>query len=338
MKNNILLFDVESTELYGEGFAVGGIVVDENHEIIDKFSLKSLEGQNRASDWVKEYVLPSLGDMPTCKSTRDLRSRFYEWYMKHKDTCTVWGDVIFPVETNFLYAVANDDTEKRGWNLPYPFYDVADFIDITINRNAHSKLEGLREHHPLDDSMASYYCLIKSPEFQNRFEGNKTPKISVIPGDSTVETLLHIKRVNQLLTEGAMELIRRANVHDNSKLQSPEKELFDEFTPKLKGLTYDSPEYKESLKQLGVALKHHYDYNDHHPENHEKGINGMDLFQLQEMFYDWKAAGERHADGNIFVSINKNKERFKMSDQLVEIFNNTADRLGYKRPETLVFS
>ena len=58
--------------------------------------------------------------------------------------------------------------------------------------------------------------------------------------DSKADTLLHIKRVAQLLTEAAAELIRRANVHDNSKLESPEKEFFDEYTPKLAGSTYGS--------------------------------------------------------------------------------------------------
>ena len=57
--------------------------------------------------------------------------------------------------------------------------------------------------------------------------------------DSKADTLLHSKRVAQLLTEASSELIRRANVHDHSKLESPEKELFDEFTPKLKDCTYD---------------------------------------------------------------------------------------------------
>lgn len=150
--------------------------------------------------------------------------------------------------------------------------------------------------------------------------------------DSKPDTLLHIKRVAQLLTEAAAELIKRANVHDDSKLKNPEKALFDEHTPKLAALTYDSPEYHASLKELQVALKHHYKHNDHHPEHHEKGINGMDLFQLIEMFFDWKAAGERHNDGNIFVSIHKNMDRFKMSEQLADIFNNTAKRLGYPRP------
>lgn len=146
--------------------------------------------------------------------------------------------------------------------------------------------------------------------------------------DSKADTLLHIKRVNQLLTEAASELIRRANVHDNSKLESPEKELFDAYTPKLKNCTYGSDEYKEFLKGLKVALDHHYKNNSHHPEHYENGVNGFDLFDLIEMFFDWKAATERHADGDIIKSIEINKGRFELSEQLCDIMRNTALRLG----------
>jgi len=149
--------------------------------------------------------------------------------------------------------------------------------------------------------------------------------------DSKVDTLLHIKRVAELLTEASSELIRRANVHDDSKLESPEKEMFDEYTPKLKTSTYGSDEYKEFLKELGVALTHHYENNSHHPEHYENGVNGFDLFDLIEMFFDWKAATERHDNGNIFKSIEINKKRFEMSDQLCDIFTNTATRLGYDK-------
>lgn len=147
--------------------------------------------------------------------------------------------------------------------------------------------------------------------------------------DSTKDTLLHIKRVSQLLTEAASELIRRANVHDKSKLESPEKEYFDEYTPKLAGSTYGSDEYKSFLKELKVGLDHHYAHNSHHPEHYENGIDGFDLFDLIEMFFDWKAATERHNDGNIHKSIIINKERFKISDQLESILSNTAKRLSY---------
>lgn len=149
--------------------------------------------------------------------------------------------------------------------------------------------------------------------------------------DSKVDTLIHIKRVSQLLTEASIELIRRANVHDNSKLESPEKELFDEFTPKLKNCTYGSDEYQGYLKGLKVALDHHYQNNSHHPEHYENGVNGFDLFDLIEMFFDWKAAGERHADGDIYKSIEINKERFNLSEQVVDILKNTAKNLKYDK-------
>lgn len=149
--------------------------------------------------------------------------------------------------------------------------------------------------------------------------------------DSKIDTLLHIKRVSQLLTEASIELIKRANVHDNSKLESPEKEFFDEYTPKLKGSTYGSEEYKGFLKGLKVALDHHYENNSHHPEHYENGINGFDLFDLIEMFMDWIAATERHDDGDILKSIEINKERFNMSGQLCDILRNTAIRLNYTK-------
>ena len=149
--------------------------------------------------------------------------------------------------------------------------------------------------------------------------------------DSKTDTLLHIKRVAELLGEAATELLERAAVHDNSKLEDPEKELFDKFTPKLKGSTYGSEGYQELLDGLKPALDHHYANNSHHPEHYKNGINDFNLFDLIEMFFDWRAASERHDDGDIYKSIQHNKKRFNMSDQLVSIFVNTAKKLGYEK-------
>ena len=71
-------------------------------------------------------------------------------------------------------------------------------------------------------------------------------------------------------------------------------------------------------------LDHHYKHNPHHPEHHEAGVNGMTLIDLVEMFCDWLAAVERHADGDIFKSIEINTKRFNLSQQLVDILINTA--------------
>lgn len=135
----------------------------------------------------------------------------------------------------------------------------------------------------------------------------------------------HIATVAGFLMHMASELLKRAQVHDASKLEPPEVETFAIYTAKLKGSTYGSDEYKQFLKEMKPALDHHYDHNSHHPEHYVNGVDGMDLIDLVEMFCDWKAAGMRHADGNLHTSIEKNTERFNLSPQLVSILKNSVD-------------
>lgn len=142
--------------------------------------------------------------------------------------------------------------------------------------------------------------------------------------DSTQDTLAHISSVTDKIVTFSEEMMVRAEKHDSSKLESPEKELFDEMTPILKTLTYGSDEYKASLAKLKPALDHHYAANSHHPEHYpEGGIDHMDLFDVVEMFCDWMAATERVKDGDIHKSIEINRVRFGMSNQLAKIFINT---------------
>lgn len=96
------------------------------------------------------------------------------------------------------------------------------------------------------------------------------------------------------------------------------------MTPKLAASTYGSDEYKQMLSQMQPALQHHYAHNRHHPEFYANGIDGMNLIDLLEMFVDWYAATRRHNDGDIYKSIEINRERFGMSDQLVQILKNSV--------------
>ena len=50
----------------------------------------------------------------------------------------------------------------------------------------------------------------------------------------------------------------------------------------------------------------------------------MDLLDLVEMFCDWKAASLRHKDGDFAASLQINKERFGISDQLMAILENSV--------------
>jgi hypothetical protein len=137
-------------------------------------------------------------------------------------------------------------------------------------------------------------------------------------------TMRHIERVRYLLDYFVMEMLRRGQLHDQSKLEQPEVALFTEWTPKLANVTYGSPEYEQFRKELAPTLAHHYARNRHHPEHFRNGVEDMNLLDIIEMLCDWKAASERHNDGNILKSIEINKKRFKLSPQLVRILENTA--------------
>lgn len=142
--------------------------------------------------------------------------------------------------------------------------------------------------------------------------------------DSRIATYEHIQQVQRLMGIFITDLQTRQYYHDSSKLIPPEREIFDEFTPKLAGSTYGSDEYKSYLEAMKPALDHHYAKNSHHPEHFSNGIAGMSLLDLVEMIADWKAATLRHDDGDIMKSIEINQKRFGYSDELKQIFYNTV--------------
>jgi uncharacterized protein DUF5662 len=142
--------------------------------------------------------------------------------------------------------------------------------------------------------------------------------------DSTLATLQHSRRVDELLLELVFDIQARITKHDLSKMEQPELPIFDEYSPKLKTSTYGSDEYKQYLAEMQVALDHHYAKNRHHPEHFENGVDDMTLVDLVEMLCDWKAATERHDDGDLARSLEIQRERFELTNQLVNILRNTA--------------
>lgn len=137
----------------------------------------------------------------------------------------------------------------------------------------------------------------------------------------------HILRVGEHIFKFVKALLDRAVAHDQSKLARPEIEAFTAHSDKLAGSDYGQAEYEATKKAMADALQHHYANNRHHPEHFKHGIEDMNLVDIVEMFCDWKAASERHNTGNLRKSIEINADRFKMSPQLVKIFENTVDLL-----------
>jgi len=142
---------------------------------------------------------------------------------------------------------------------------------------------------------------------------------------SKIKTIEHINNVSDGLSIIIAELESRSLLHDISKLEPPELEYFDKYTPMLKQLEYGSDEYKQALKDLKPALDHHYKHNRHHPENHTNGIDGMNIVDIVEMFVDWYAATKRTKNGDIHKSIDISAKRFGICPQLVNILKNSID-------------
>jgi hypothetical protein len=148
--------------------------------------------------------------------------------------------------------------------------------------------------------------------------------------DSAQDTMEHIRKVQTIIGLLQVEFTKRALVHDASKLMPPEKEAFDSVTPKLHGVTYGSPEYRETLKEIKPALDHHYQdsRNRHHPDHFANGILDMNLIDIMELISDWAASSTRHEDGDIIKSIEHNTERFQLGEQLSAILKNTVRDFG----------
>lgn len=148
--------------------------------------------------------------------------------------------------------------------------------------------------------------------------------------DSRQATVDHIEEVRNNLAQVISDIAHRKLVHDRSKLEEPEKSGFDRAT-NLKGLTFGSDEYNAQLADMQDILDHHYHHPDnrHHPQHFEMGLEGMNLIDMLEMVADWVAAVKRHADGNIWDSLEYNRQRFDMNEQTYIMIANTIVYMGW---------
>lgn len=200
-------------------------------------------------------------------------------------------------------------------NKIYSFRDVMRFTDDAF------------EHFLDTKCIYEGTCGLNEEEYTMIFSNPESPKPSSEDIQMHVADLnVHISNVAVFMDIIAHAMAKRATKHDASKFTEEEMPYYAKYTPNLKGLTYGSEDYRDNLKKLKPAIDHHYANNSHHPEHYKNGLNDMDLVDIVEMICDWKSASMRHNDGNINKSLDINKERFGMDDQLFNILKNTIDR------------
>jgi len=145
---------------------------------------------------------------------------------------------------------------------------------------------------------------------------------------SILDTIDHIFKVQQYLTQLAMDLQSRAILHDHSKLVPPELDGYAGLTDAVRGLQYGTDEYRAAFEPFKAIIKVHYLHNDHHPEHFQAGIVDMSLSQIIEMLADWKAASTRNST-TLKDSLEVSIKRFGIDEQLAQIIRNTIDDLGW---------
>lgn len=143
--------------------------------------------------------------------------------------------------------------------------------------------------------------------------------------DSTIDTLEHKSNVEKLMRVITVDLMTRGSHHDDSKLESPEKEGYDSLIPELRNAKYGSIEYNNIRKKMmDTCLGHHYEVNRHHPEHFENGILDFTLVDLVEYFVDTFAASMK-SDTPFSDGVKINAEKHKLPKELAQIFINTVN-------------
>lgn len=159
----LVVFDVESVGLYGEGFAAGAVVVDtETGDVMEEFYSacppSAANGTETDREWIAANVIPVLKHY-TVDTTRQVRDEFWAFWRRWSGQgAKLASDCGWPVEANFLTACVADGPKDRDWQGPYPLLDLAPMLWLkghdptsTFDRLATE----LPAHHPLNDARQS---------------------------------------------------------------------------------------------------------------------------------------------------------------------------------------
>jgi hypothetical protein len=166
MKHFVL--DVESVGLYGDGFAVGWVVVDDRTgKTLDSGLLATSSWQAHAHHeddrrWTVRNVPPLAQN---CDTLVDVRTKFWAaWERWRADGALLWADCAYPVEAVFL-AMCVENFLSRQRTAPFPLHEIATLrlavgLDPT---GTEERLEGETPiHDPLADARQSARLLLEA--------------------------------------------------------------------------------------------------------------------------------------------------------------------------------
>ena len=161
MDRKLFFVDAETDGLYGAFLSVAVVVTTADCREVER-SYYGIRRENLhvRDPWVREHVLPIMGDYIACEDEAELLEQVWKLWEKYRKEAYAIGDVISPVEARLFAECARSDS-RRTFLAPYPLLDLssllyANGIDPLEERSR--LLGGLpegKEHNALDDVLTS---------------------------------------------------------------------------------------------------------------------------------------------------------------------------------------
>lgn len=168
---HVLVIDVESIGLHGEGYAVAGVVTSVDGSSVDShpFCFSCPPEAARGADSDRKWIAENIPPIPVTHQTpREVRDAFWKlWRGLKAGTAdlVMAAECGVPVESNFLNLCIGDDPSFRAWEGPYPMHEIASFMQAagfdpmgTYDRAQ----DELPKHDPLADARQSARLLRQS--------------------------------------------------------------------------------------------------------------------------------------------------------------------------------
>jgi len=141
--------------------------------------------------------------------------------------------------------------------------------------------------------------------------------------------IAHRAHVAARLGQIIARLRERAELHDLTKIQPEEFDVFVETHEEFAKARFGTPEYAAVEEKGRKAVQHHYKHNPHHVKHHENGWEDMNLIDLLEMLADWKAASRRNPGKWWGERFSKALDRGHFPEPVRKLLRNTVLDLGW---------
>lgn len=125
----IFIFDAETDGLYGQTLSIAAQVVNTETAETTAVFYGAVPDSTIQNPWVRENVLPHLGNARPFKDEKSLLEAFWAFWEGQKECCggVALCDVPCPVEANVLRKCIELD-RTREYEGPYPLFDLASML------------------------------------------------------------------------------------------------------------------------------------------------------------------------------------------------------------------